>query len=400
MIRSDFTIDWTTSPRVIIVDAPSVEVTMQDLLDTLRWEESLAINMAEAPIVSASGKEPLGGGTLVGITVALLNAQIGFEARSGPDWDICDLSGGNLVAFDTDGVTTISPLYPTAFVSIAKTSSSSATLQEQDALNYASYGNMVSIDPLSSNTGTFYPVGNQEYPVNNMTDAVLIAAEKGFTVFGIRNSLTTSGEDISDMALIGRSHIGVVLTLETLADTTGLKISNFTIEGIMDGGNGIWDSIIHDIGYFNGHIHRSALSGTITLGGGSNSYLSDCSRELTTVQPVIDFNNTAEKLVMDSYNGSIELHNMTNSGAVAMIGLARGQIVLDSANCTAGTLNCIGIGMLADENGTIIDSGTWNGMTIVNQLLNASTVQDANIVQVNGVDVDGAGTEGDPWGPA
>lgn len=83
-VRSDFTIDWNVSPRVIIVGAPSVECTMQDLLDTLRWEESQEKAMVYSPIVSASGKEPIGGGTLVGITVSLLNAVIGFEARSGP----------------------------------------------------------------------------------------------------------------------------------------------------------------------------------------------------------------------------------------------------------------------------------------------------------------------------
>lgn len=398
-IRTDFTIDWTASPRIIIVDAPAVEVTMQDLLDTLRDEESSVANISYPPIVAASGKEPLGGGTLVGLTVSLQNAVFGFEARPGPDWVVCNLSGGNLVSFDTDGVTTINPTYPTAFVSRDRTSSASATLQEQDALNYASYGNMVSVDPLSLITGTVYPAGNQEYPVNNLTDAVAIAAEKGFTTFGIRNSLTTAGEDISDMAMIGRSHINVVLTLETLADTSGLKISNFTIEGVMDGGNGIWDCIVHDIDYFNGHIHRSALAGTITLGGGSNSYLSDCSRELTSVQPIIDFNDTAEKLVMDSYNGSFEINNMTHASAVAMIGLARGQVVLNSVNCTAGSLNCMGIGLLVDENGTIIESGTWNGMTIINQLLNASTVQDANVVQVNSIEIDGVGTELNPWGP-
>ena len=115
-IRSDFSIDWEQSPRVIIVDAPSTECTMQDLLDTLRWEESSVENMDNKPIVNASGKEPLGGGTKVGLTVALQNAVIGFEARPGPDWVTCNLSGGNLVAFDTDGVTDISPIYPTAYV--------------------------------------------------------------------------------------------------------------------------------------------------------------------------------------------------------------------------------------------------------------------------------------------
>lgn len=58
---------------------------MQDILDTLRNEEAKTSNMDDLSIVSASGKEPLGAGTYVGLTVALQNATIGFEARSGPE---------------------------------------------------------------------------------------------------------------------------------------------------------------------------------------------------------------------------------------------------------------------------------------------------------------------------
>jgi hypothetical protein len=132
-IRTDFTIDWDVSPRVILIDAPSTEVSMQDLLDTLRTEECKASNMDNPPIVSAAGKEELGGGVQVGLTVTLLNAVLGFEARGGPTWVQCNASGGNLVSVDVNG-TPIPPIYPTMYTQVVITASSSATLQGLDTM--------------------------------------------------------------------------------------------------------------------------------------------------------------------------------------------------------------------------------------------------------------------------
>ena len=128
-IRNDFTIDWNVLPRIITVDAPSTSVSMQDLLDTLRFMEALPTSMDNAPIVDASGKELLDTGLNNGLTVSLLDARIGFEART--DWTLCKLSGGNLVAFDGEQVqlrkVTSSPINPTAFINIDRTLSASST---------------------------------------------------------------------------------------------------------------------------------------------------------------------------------------------------------------------------------------------------------------------------------
>jgi hypothetical protein len=128
--RADITIDWSSSPRLIEVAGPSVEVSMQDLYDTLRTLEAASSGMDEDPIVSGAGKEPLGGGVLVGLTITLLNATLGFEARPGPTWVICRAAGGNLVAVDDVGGE-LFPIHETAFVQVVMSSSSSATLQEQ-----------------------------------------------------------------------------------------------------------------------------------------------------------------------------------------------------------------------------------------------------------------------------
>lgn len=81
-IRNDITVRWDLDPRLIIIDASSLEIKMQDLIDTLRTIEATPEAIDKPDILKSSGKEDLGGGTTVGLTVELQNAKIYFEERS------------------------------------------------------------------------------------------------------------------------------------------------------------------------------------------------------------------------------------------------------------------------------------------------------------------------------
>jgi hypothetical protein len=97
-IRTDiYSVDWSQSPRIVWIDISVTEGNAQDLYDTLRHLEAIQID--EDPIVDAGGWEPLGDNKFVGITVSLFNAQYAFADRPGPDWVICNMSNGNVVAF-------------------------------------------------------------------------------------------------------------------------------------------------------------------------------------------------------------------------------------------------------------------------------------------------------------
>ena len=83
--RNDVNADYQPSPRVVEVAAPSTELTVQDLVDTLRIsEEAFVEGLAFDKLIDAAGKEDLGGGVLVGITANLQDAQVSFEARRTP----------------------------------------------------------------------------------------------------------------------------------------------------------------------------------------------------------------------------------------------------------------------------------------------------------------------------
>lgn len=84
--------------KIIEVEAPGTEVTIQKLIDAIRAWEDEQENMDVSQMAKASGKESLGGGIAVGITLELLNDwRVKFEDRPGPDYVQCTVHQGNLV---------------------------------------------------------------------------------------------------------------------------------------------------------------------------------------------------------------------------------------------------------------------------------------------------------------
>ncbi len=367
-IRSDIQIDWEQSPRIITVLAPSTALSMQDLVDSLRWLEAQTEAMDNPSIVDASGKENLGGGTKVGLTVKLLNAKVAFEARPGPDWILCSLDGGNLVAVDEFGVD-IDARHPTAFVTIDRTSSASATLQEQDALNYSSYGGVVSVDVTSSLSGTEYPAGNMEYPVNNIQDAVKIANDKGFDTLFIRGDITLdTGDNIEGFTLVGqnitRSHLSVL----DGAATYGCEFRNFTVTGILDGKCSAIECSIGELNYINGFIYNSILGeATITLGGNADALFLDCwSGVAGSNTPTIDMGGSGQGLAVRGYSGGLKIINRTGTDATSL-DFHSGQLKVDST-VTNGTIYVRGtVGKITDNStgSAVIDTeGVTNQKTV------------------------------------
>jgi hypothetical protein len=98
-VRTDVTVDFTVNPRIITVSSPSVEITVQDLHDTLREIEDDVWNLKEPKLLDSAGKEVLGSGASVAITSTLQDAQLAFQARH------IELESGTVTTGDTTGVT-------------------------------------------------------------------------------------------------------------------------------------------------------------------------------------------------------------------------------------------------------------------------------------------------------
>ncbi len=128
------------SPRIIEIPAPEDEVTIQELIDLIRaWEDSEE-GMPFEFLISAAGKEPLGGGVTVGITATLNNARIMFTGRTiplddgvGRTCDLTDATGTHLYVDDADFVT--AGVYPGCTVHNETTGDMGAVTEVTDGNN-------------------------------------------------------------------------------------------------------------------------------------------------------------------------------------------------------------------------------------------------------------------------
>jgi len=298
-------------------------------------------------------------------------------------WNViqCDISGGNVVAVDTDGVTPISPVFPTAFTQIVRTSSSSATLQELQDIQFSSFNGGVTVD-IGNITGlavagTAFPAGTRRQPSANFADALTIAATNGlFRLYILGDATLDTPDDFSNFEIIGENENKSSFTLNTGAVLTGAEISNATITGTLDGETHVSHCVINNITFINGQIEQCLLIGTTTLGGTGVAHFLDCASGVPGAStPIINMGGSGVDLALRNYSGGIQIDNCTAAQDTS-IDLNSGQIILDST-VTNGNFVLRGVGKLTDNS---------TGTTITNELISgiatdivegALTVQDA-----------------------
>lgn len=224
-----------------------------------------------------------------------------------------------------------------------------AGLISNAAIEYASFNGGVSVDVTSSNTGTVFPIGTPQAPVNNLQDAMLIAVTRGFgVVFAIGDLTIDSGYDYTDMTFIGESKTKSTITVSAAATVINCEFYEATVTGTLDGGSTIEHCIIIDLNYINGVIESCMLKGTIVLGGGAEAHILDCWSGIAGAgTPVIDLGGSGQDLALRAYSGGVKLINKSGADSVS-IDLVSGRLEIDST-VTAGVIIVRGIGHLDDN---------------------------------------------------
>jgi hypothetical protein len=220
-----------------------------------------------------------------------------------------------------------------------------AGLINNSAIEYSSFQEAVSIDLLSSFTGTLFPVGTPQQPVNNFADANQIAVNRGFTAFRIRGDATIgTGDNIAGFTVYGENPARTTLTIQAGATTSGVEIHEATVTGTFDVLATFIECHLVNIDSVEANIHESVLEGTITLSGaGSTSiYDSNDGLVLDAPPPTIDFGGSGRNLSLRNYNGDIEFRNKTGPENVEVNISTGGKILIDST-VTNGTIRLTGI---------------------------------------------------------
>jgi len=203
------TIENQLSPRIITVDAPDTEITVQEVVDLLRDWEDTSLQGDDDQIVRAVGKSALEGGVFTGITATLLNAQLQFAPRA------VAISTGNVVStasadgrlvicsgstFVTDGVsrgdTVVNTSDANSHATIVAVEEEQLTVLPplggieddydvsdvivvfKDELCTVSGGNLVAVDENDTPIDAIFPSFGTYAKVANSTDGVLVSAEE------------------------------------------------------------------------------------------------------------------------------------------------------------------------------------------------------------------------------
>lgn len=111
------TLSFDSTAMVATVLAPDTSISIQDLYNQFVRYESLAHTMVHTRTILAGGKFDYGTGDITVISVRLLGWKLAFEARPGPTWVECQVTGGNLSAVDDLGAAT-TPIHGTDYVTV------------------------------------------------------------------------------------------------------------------------------------------------------------------------------------------------------------------------------------------------------------------------------------------
>ena len=267
-------------------------------------------------------------------------------------WNIvqCEVAGGNTTAIDNVGAD-LSPIFPTAFTQIVRTSSSSATLQQLSEVQHSSFGGHVNIDVANGAAGTAYPLGSETDPVDNLADALTIDAERGFGKLGVSGAITIGATDNIDNFIVEGDGVTFNIKRTDITLASGCSTSNTTfsrcyITGTQGGETRYDGCILEDL--LNSHCsyHGCGFVGTIGMpAGGFDTHTKDVVNCFTGRSAITwDLNGTNMDLRFVNFSGDITFTNGTGATCNVYLNMSGGNVTID-ASCTAGnffvTGNCI-----------------------------------------------------------
>jgi len=331
------------------------------------------------PLLKAEGNVPKGGGAFTPRYVVLLQGtkivpydeslqlnQLGDMITDDPDTDPS--------LYDISGLTTAKPIF-------IKPSESEIIQLNSSNIEFSSFNGGVTIDVNNitgrAASGTSFPTGTEQQPVNNLADLHTILNARGFNKIYVKGDLDLEGnQSWVGHEFIGESALKTLIWVDSNVDVFNCEFYDCQIQGTLDGSSHIERSIVNDLDFIDGYIFNCAIGPTtITLNSGVVSNLFSCYSTVPgTLSPTIDMDGDGI-LALRDYNGGVKLVNYNGVNSHS-IDLASGQVKLDPATITSGTFVVRGVGKLIDANtGEEILSGTWNsGVTIINELVRSSVI--------------------------
>ncbi|MCK5019962.1 MAG: hypothetical protein KAS32_23105 [Candidatus Peribacteraceae bacterium] len=353
----------------IIFDGSNLTVTLDsgitevDIVDDVysawkEWMLTSSLNRRYPPAFRSDGGNPLSSIINQGSYIFLNN--IGGWRIKPPEEDITVYLTGNLAVEDTSLPAFIptTGTYTAAILGLQPVTQGVTPIMANQ-LAYASFsgasGPSVTVDVINGTAlngadPLSVLLGNSEFPVNNIPDAVLINDARGLpdTMDIIGNITLDTGDNVTNFLFVGQNTTRSNITINSPSITDGCEFRHAFISGVLDGDNILRECVVGSILYFSGYVYECALVGTMTLGGGVNAYLYDCKDGVIGVDgPHIDMGGSGQAVVVSGYGGDLHIHNKSGSDDIS-IGLRDGRVVF-GPTVTNGTAIVSGTGRLVDQ---------------------------------------------------
>lgn len=229
------------------------------------------------------------------------------------------------------------------------------------------YNGEIVIDVVNGSTGSVYPHGSDQEPVNNLSDAISLLGRYKMNKIRVVGALTIdNGEDISGIAFSAERSTNNYLFI-TSAITSSTYIQNLTINVTQSGSTRYTNCVILGIDNFDGGLKDCLIVGNINLSGVGSNYMTDCGTYTTNTNNKVKIFINDKKLNMIRSTGFYELSTKTGSDTTTIDMM--GGIIEIGSGCTNGIIYIGGICEVIDNSAP--------GCTVINQSISRKTIEDS-----------------------
>ena len=230
------------------------------------------------------------------------------------------------------------------------------------------YNGEIVIDVINGQPGVLFPIGKDETPVNNLTDALILLSIYNLSKLRIIGTLDVNGgEDVSNIAFTAERSTGNYLSI-TSGITNNTDVENLTCLNIIQNGTMRYTtSVLVNIDNFDGGAKDCLIMTDINVVGNGSNYFTNCDRYVTNLNDFCEIDMGDKKLNMIRCRGNYSLLNKTSNNTSA-IDLVAGSILVDSS-CVSGI---IAIGGIAD----VVDNSS-SGCTVIQRSIGNDSISDA-----------------------
>lgn len=210
--------------------------------------------------------------------------------------------------------------------------------------------------------------GKQNYPFNTTAD-VLDYAE-AFTF----NTVMLMGDFIVDRNVKNLKFEGIG-TPEVDANGFDLKNSEFhriKFKGDYIDSVIVQESVLLNGAYLNGFFENCAVTGSVSVKGGSTTYIKNCASAMPDgFTPNFFIGDDANVNITEWY-GKIRISGVNTANSSVILNVANGSVVIDSS-CTNGTIMVTGNCVVDDQSGV--------GCTVTNYALDPTDIQGGGLTE-------------------